>query len=419
MKQPSHNPAASISRADRIRTEAPTNGDAAASGSNASTAIDRMEVFVVNPGWRKNLVFVRIETRDGAVGWGEAYTQYDRDTSIVAHLNELARYLKGRSIFATKNFVQIAVDDYAQRRGSLELYSAISAIEQAMWDAAGKTVGQPVYNLIGGPVRDRIRAYANGWSYGLTTPMEFAAAAAQAVEKGFTAIKFDPLPRPWRTFITKEQIKAAADVLAEVRAAVGPSTDILIDNHRRLAPMHAIALAREYEKHSIYWFEEPCPAHNLAAMRDIREQISTPIVTGEELYTKAAYRTVFESGAVDIINPDISNVGGILELKEIAAMAEPYFVAVSPHNYNSTSIALAATVQVAVTLPNFLIVEYFLPYEEISQQIAPDTLVARDGFIDLPLKPGLGITVNETFMRSQEYKQMPARKFGIYHSTVL
>lgn len=384
-----------------------------------STAIDRFEVFVVNPGWRKNLLFVRVETRGGAIGWGEAYTQYDRDTSIVAHLNELGRYVSGRSIFASKNFLQIAVDDYAQRRGSLELYSALSAIEQAMWDAVGRAVEQPVYNLLGGPVRERIRAYANGWSYGLTAPKDIAKAAVQVVEKGFEAIKFDPLPRPWRTFITKEQIKSAAHVLAEVRTAVGPAINILIDNHRRLAPMHAIALAHEYEKHGIYWFEEPCPAHNLTAMREIRQRISTPVVTGEELYTKAAYRPVFESGAVDIINPDVSNVGGILELKEIASMAEPYFVAVSPHNYNSTSVALAATIQVSVTLPNFLICEYFLPYEEISQKIARDALVAKSGFIDLPLKPGLGITVDEKFMRSQRYKQMSARKFAIYHSAIL
>ena len=362
---------------------------------------------------------MRLETVGGAVGWGEAYTQYDRNSSIVAHLQEIGRYLSGRSIFASKNLTQIAIDDYAQRRGSLELYSALSAIEQAMWDATGKILGQPVYNLIGGPVRDRLRAYANGWSYGLTEPKEIATAAAQAVEKGFDAIKFDPLPRPWRTFISKEQINQAVEVLGEVRAAVGPSIDILIDNHRRLAPMHAITLARKYEEYDIYWFEEPCPAHNLSAMRNIREKVSTPIVTGEELYTKAAYRAVFKSAAVDIINPDVSNVGGILELKEIAAMAEPYFIAVSPHNYNSTSIALAATVQVSVTLPNFLIVEYFLPYEQISQQIAGDTLVAKAGFIDLPRKPGLGVTVDEKFMRSQHYTQMPPRKFTVYHSSIL
>jgi len=244
-------------------------------------------------------------------------------------------------------------------------------------------------------------------------------AAAGAVEKGFSAIKFDPLPRPWRTFLTKEQITAAAATLAEVRAAVGPSIDILIDNHRRLAPMHAIALAREYEKYGIYWFEEPCPAHNLSAMRNIRDQLSTPIVSGEELYTKSAFRTVFESGAVDIINPDVSNVGGILEFKEVAAMAEPYFIGVSPHNYNSTSVALAATVQVSVTLPNFLVLEYFLPYEEISKEIAPDAFVPKDGFIDLPRKCGLGISVDERFLRAQKYKQMPARNFSVYHSSAL
>jgi galactonate dehydratase len=208
-------------------------------------------------------------------------------------------------------------------------------------------------------------------------------------------------------------------VLGEVRAAVGPSVDILIDNHRRLAPMHAIALARRYEEHGIYWFEEPCQAHNLDAIREVRQQLRTPVVTGEELYTKAAYRPVFVANAVDIINPDVSNVGGILELKEIAAMAEPFLVAVSPHNYNSTSVALAATAQVSFTLPNFLLTEYFLPFEDISRRIAPDALVPTEGFIEMPLKPGLGVTVDESFMRSQQYRQTPARKFDVYHSVVV
>jgi len=149
------------------------------------------------------------------------------------------------------------------------------------------------------------------------------------------------------------------------------------------------------------------------------ERLGPPVVTGEEIYTKAGYRRVFDSAAADIINPDVSNVGGILELKEIAAMAEPYFVAVSPHNYNSTSVALAATVQVSVTLPNFLIAEYFVAFDEVSRHIAPDALLANSGFIELPLKPGLGITVDEAFMRSQQYRENPARKFGVYHSSVL
>jgi galactonate dehydratase len=389
-------------------------GDAQASGF----AIERVEVFVVNPDWRKNLVFARVETADGVVGWGEAYTQYDRDRAIVEQLTELGQYVKGRSIFGIKNFCQIAFDDYAQRRGSLEFYAALSGLEQAMWDAAGRALRQPVYNLLGGPVRERLRVYANGWAYGLTEPRDHAAAAAAVVEKGFDAIKMDPLPKPWRTFVPREQMDIAVRVLAEVRKAVGDGVDILIDNHRRLAPMQAVELARRYEEHGIYWFEEPCQAHNLDAMAEIRGRIGTPVVTGEELYTKSAFRGVFDRRAADIINPDVSNVGGILELREIAALAEPHLVGVSPHNYNSTSLALAATVQASAGMPNFLLTEYFVPLEEVSRRIAPDALRPVNGYIPLPTGPGLGITVDEAFMRSQKYRRTASRTFRTFHSVL-
>lgn len=385
----------------------------------SKTTIGRMDVFVVDPQWRKKLVLVRVETNDGITGWGEAYTQYDRDLAIARTLQEIGRYLAGRNIFGIKNFAQIAFDDFAQRRGSLELYSALSAIEQAMWDAVGRTVGQPVYNLLGGHVRDKLRVYANGWSYGLPGPSEIAAAAESMVACGFDAVKLDPLPKPWRTFISADQMRIAEEVVAAVRKAVGPKVDVLIDNHRRLAPMHAIALARRYEKYGIFWFEEPCQAHNLEAMRRIRESISTPVVTGEELYGKSAFRSVFERGAADIVNPDVSNVGGILELRDIAAMAEPYLVGVSPHNYNSTSLALASTVQASVAMPNFIIGEYFVPFEEVSWQIAPDALRPIGGVIELPLGPGLGINVDEKFVRAQCIGTSPARKLPVLHSRVL
>lgn len=393
-------------------------GATLATAPASATTIERMDVFVVDPRWRKKLVLVRVETREGVVGWGEAYTQYDRDSVIARMLEELGRYLVGRNIFGIKNFAQIAFDDFAQRRGSLELYSALSAIEQAMWDAVGRTMGQPVYNLLGGHVRERLRVYANGWSYGLSNPSEFAAAAESMVARGFDAVKLDPLPKPWRTFISADQMRVAEDVLAAVRKAVGPGVDVLIDNHRRLAPMHAIALATRYEKYGIFWFEEPCQAHNLDAMRHVRQSISTPVVTGEELYGKAAFRTVFERGAADIINPDVSNVGGILELRDIAAMAEPYLVGVSPHNYNSTSLALASTVQASVTMPNFIIGEYFVPFEDVSRKIAPDALRPVGGAIELPLGPGLGINVDEKFLRAQHTRASPVRKLPVLHSCV-
>jgi galactonate dehydratase len=265
----------------------------------------------------------------------------------------------GRNPFQIKHFLQIAFDDYAQRRSSLEYWCAVSGMEQALWDIVGKASNQPVYNLLGGPCREKIRVYANGWSYKMQKPEDFARAAEAVVKRGFTALKFDPLPRPWRTYIPKEHIRHAVAVMDAVRKAVGPDVDLLIDIHRRLAPMHAIQFANEIAVFKPYWLEEPCQAENLEALAEVRAKSPIPVVTGEALYGRADFRRLFRERAVDIINPDVSNCGGILEMMYIAAAAESEMVAISPHNYNSTTLSLSATVHAAACMPNFTITEYF------------------------------------------------------------
>ena len=361
--------------------------------------ITTVKSYSVHPGWRKNLIFVKVETDAGVHGWGEAYSQYDRDPAVIAHLEALGRYATGRSPFDIKHFTQIAFDDYAQRRGSVELFCAISGIEQALWDIAGKSCRQPVYNLLGGRCRDKIRVYANGWSYQLTEPVDYARAAEKVVQQGFDALKLDPLPSPWRTWIPKEQEERAVRVVKAVREAVGPKVDILIDQHRRLAPMHAIRLDRRLAEFGLYWMEESCQAEYPDELARIRNETGLPMVIGEATYTKTGFRPLLEKRAADILNPDVACVGGILELKEIAAMAEPYLVAMSPHNYNSTLVALAATVHASAVMPNFIITEYFLPFVEFCDRISPNQLKPRNGYIELPTAPGLGVDVDEEALR--------------------
>jgi galactonate dehydratase len=334
--------------------------------------IASVECLPVYADWRKNFVFVRVETDSGLVGWGEAYSQYDRDTAIAAQVTELGRYLVGRDPFHIRHILQMAFDDYAQRRGSLEFYCATSGIEQALWDIVGKETQQPIYNLLGGPVRSQIRVYANGWSYKLRKPEDFARAAEAVVKRGFSAIKYDPVPGPWRTFIPKDHIRHAVKVMRAVRDAVGPDVDLLLDIHRRLAPMHAIDLANALAEFDPYWFEEPCQSENVEAL---------------------------------------SNCGGILELTLIAAAAETEAIAVSPHNYNSTTMSLSATVHAAACMPNFISTEYFLPFEEISERLCPDALKPVNGQITLPEGSGLGLTVNEQVVRAEKSQQFPARTF--------
>ncbi|HIA75657.1 MAG TPA: mandelate racemase/muconate lactonizing enzyme family protein [Dehalococcoidia bacterium] len=370
--------------------------------------------YIIHPGVGKNLCFVKIDTDEGVEGWGECYTQADRDKQIVSHIDQLKRYLIGRNPMHIKHFLQMSFDDFAGRRGAMDFYCAISGLEQAMWDISGKVCQVPVYMLLGGPCRDKIRVYANGWGEGNWDSNELAEKAKKIADMGFTAMKFDPIPGRWRTFVDKEVEKQAVENVKAVRSAVGPDVDILVEMHRRLAPMHAVKIAKEIEEFNPFWFEEPVLAENVDALASAKRAINIPVVTGEELYTKFEFREIFEKQAADIINPDVCNVGGILELKEIAAMAEPYYVVVSPHNYNSTTLGLSATIQVSAAIPNFLITEYFVNFEELGKDISTHPFEVDDGYIRLPTEPGLGMDLKEENLEKYPYKQFPPRNLAHY-----
>lgn len=370
--------------------------------------VTALKTFLVDPGVGKNWLFVKVETDTGLTGWGEAYTQADRDQAIETHIKQLGRYLTGRDPFAIKHFTFLAYNDYANKRGSMEFYCAISAIEQALWDIVGKATGQPVYNLLGGKCRERVRVYANGWGGG-GTPDEAAKQAAAVVAQGFTALKFDPFPNPWRAYIDRQQEDAAVAKVAAVRAAVGPNVEILIEVHRRLAPMHAVRVAARMAEYRPFWYEEPVSFRDLDSLVEARAQIQIPVVTGEEVYTKLEFKDVFARRAADIINPDVCNVGGILELREIAAMAEVHHVAVAPHNYNSTTMGLAATLHAAAGMPNFLITEYFVNFAAVGAELTNRPFVVDQGYITLPTAPGLGLDLDEAALARRPYRQFPLR----------
>lgn len=239
--------------------------------------------------------------------------------------------------------------------------------------------------------------------------------AIATVKRGFNALKFDPFPGPWRLYIDKKDEEAAVANVRAVREAVGPDVDILVEVHRRLAPMHAIRVSHMLEEFKRFWYEKPVPSENIPALAEVRRQTSIPVVTGEVLYTKFGFREVFERRAADIINPDVCNCGGILELKEIAAMAEPNYVVVSPHNYNSTTIGLAATVQVSACIPNFLITEYFVNFEETGKEVAVKPLQVEDGYIKLPAGPGLGLELDEKELLKRPFQEYPKRTLREHH----
>jgi galactonate dehydratase len=370
--------------------------------------ITDIEVIKWNPGTGKNFIYIKLTTDTGISGWGEAYAQADRDTQIEAHIDQLARYLINRDPFHIRHFMHIAHEDFATKRSAMDLHCALSGIEIAMWDIVGKAVEQPIYNLIGGPVRPHIRVYANGWGQG--SPDDIAQEAAKLVEqRGFNALKFDPFPGPWREYPNRDELVEAANTVGKVREAVGPHVELLVEVHRRLAPVHAISAAKQMEKYNPYWFEEPCPPDNIDAILEVKNNTTIPVVTGEAHYTRNGFREIFDKRAVDIINPDICNTGGILELTQIAAMAQPHYIGVSPHGYNSTSIGCAAAVHASATIPNFLIYEYFVNVENVCRDITKGYLEPNNSYIELPTEPGLGIEIDETKLANYPYAPFPPR----------
>lgn len=370
--------------------------------------ITDVEVIKWNPGVGKNFIYIKLSTDAGITGWGEAYSQSDRDTQVETHVDQLARYLIDRDPFHIRHFMHVAHEDFATKRSAMDLHCALSGIEIAMWDIVGKTLGEPIYNLIGGPVRPHIRVYANGWARGNAD--EVAQTAAVLVEeRGFNALKFDPFPGPWREYVNRDELKQAADTVGKVREAVGPDVELLIEVHRRLAPMNAIRVAKQMEQYNPYWFEEPCPPDNIDAIREVKDNTTIPVVTGEAHYTRNDFREIFDKRAVDIINPDICNTGGILELTQIAAMAQPHYIGVSPHGYNSTSIGSAAAVHASATIPNFLIYEYFVNVEEVCRDMTKGYLEPHNSYIELPTEPGLGIEIDESKLAQHPYAPFPAR----------
>ena len=370
-----------------------------------------LQSFLLRPspprgGWKvsKHLLLVRVDTDEGIVGWGEAFTLGDREQNIAQNVTNLRRYLVGKNPFHIREFTRWARDIFSEGRPALELFCAMSGIEQALWDILGKSLNTPVYNLLGGPCRDRIRVYANGWTAGARTAKEMADRAAAVAGMGFNAIKLYP-------FQNDESEQAIAANIRAVREAVGPTVDLLIDVWRRPEPTKAIRVAKMIEELHVFWYEEPVPSENLDLLAEVRRSIRLPVVTGECLYTRFDFRRVLEKRAADILNPDVGSCGGILELTEIAAMAEPYYVQMSPHNYNSTAVGLAATLQASAVIPNFVITEYFINFQDTGDAITTHPFKVEEGCIRLPTAPGLGIDINQDALKDYAYKEFPMRKW--------
>ncbi|MBX6773062.1 MAG: galactonate dehydratase [Chloroflexi bacterium] len=342
--------------------------------------ITNLRLFHVRPRW----LFLKIETDEGIVGWGEPVVE-GRARTVETAVRELADYLIGQDPRAIEHHWQ-AMYRHQFYRGGPVLCSAISGVDQALWDIFGKSVGLPVYRLLGGPTRQRIRVYAH---CGGATPEEAAASARARVREGFTALKTG-FPGTVRLIESPAFIERCVARIAAMREAVGNEIDIAVDLHGKFSPATAIRLIKELEPYRPMFVEEPCLNENVDTMVTIARTTTIPIATGERLFTRWGFREWIEKQAAAIYQPDLSHAGGISEVRRIAAMAETYYAGIAPH-CPLGPISLAAGLQIAAAIPNFVCQEQV----SLGDGYLKRPFVVRDGYVDLPTGPGLGIEVDE------------------------
>jgi galactonate dehydratase len=354
--------------------------------------IDRISAFIVDPGRWKNWVFVRVDTSDGISGWGEAFSEAGRERAIAAEVEAFGGRLIGQDPRDIRRLTGDLAFDGAGRRRSLEFCSALSGIEIALWDIAGKALSQPVHQLLGGTQRDAVRVYANCHDGRATTPDDWGTLCASYARRGFGGVKIYPVTRP---FAGRADEDAAVAIVGAVRDAVGPDVDVMVDVYRMLTPSSALSFAERVAEFRPFWLEEPVPSSSIEGLAEIRSRSPVPVLSGESLFGKTEFRDLFERRAVDLINPDVCNCGGILELTEIAAWAEPNLVGVTPHNWNSLAVGLAATLQASACVRDLVYVEHISAWVERSAELLVRPLEVVDGSIAIPTGPGLGIEIDE------------------------
>ena len=365
--------------------------------------ITAVKTFLIGGSWRNWLV-VKIETDSGVHGVGEA-TLEGKSKTVEAAIKELERYLIGKDPASIERHFQ-EMYRRAFYAGGEVLTSAITGVETAMWDIKGKALGVPIYELLGGRTRDRIKLYANGWYRQGMSPDEFVAAAKKVVGLGAKGIKFNPWGgRPGIDFYRLENdiLDAGVEVVGALRQALGPSIDLYIDCNGIFNTVgNAIRAAKAVEQFNISFFEEPVPHENTEAMAYVRRKIDIPVATGERLFTIFRFRELLERGGADVVQPDMSHCGGMLEARKIAAMADSHYAAFAPHNANG-EISYASAVQMAACVPNFLVLEHFPP-EPWRFQVCRNPMVVEDGWLQIPDRPGLGVELDETEAGARPYE---------------
>jgi galactonate dehydratase len=359
--------------------------------------ITKISTLVVNARMR-NWVLVKVETSEpGLYGWGEATLEW-KTKAVVGAVEDLSALLIGKDPRRVEHLWQVMHRQYFWRGGITNM-TAISGIDQALWDIKGKEVGKPVCDLLGGPVRDTLRLYDHlgGGSmegmYKTFEPEQFAERIHDSVARGFTAVKAMPIPVS-DPIESPKALKYAARCVEAMRNAVGDEMDIMLDLHARTTPAAAIQFGRMLVDYNLYWYEEPCWPEHIDGLVEVARALPFPIATGERLVGRWEFRELFEKRACAIAQPDVSHCGGISEARRIAAMAEPYMISVACHNPQGP-VSTASSFHVGFATPNYLIQEVVRKDVPWRDEIVVSSTRVEGGTCYPPAAPGLGIDINE------------------------
>jgi galactonate dehydratase len=364
--------------------------------------IKKLETFLANAGQR-NYLFVRLTTDTGITGTGEATLEW-QEKAVEVLVNEwVASRIIGKDPFDIEQVVGGMIRD--QYQGGSTVMTAISSAEIAMWDIIGKATGQPVYRLIGGRAKRKLRAYANGWYGGCETPADFAARAAQVAARGYRAMKFDPFATAWKQLDPSEEEHAVA-VVEAVAGAVGPDVGMMIEIHGRLGVSDAVRFIDRLNGKRIFWCEEPVAPESVELLREVKDRTRLPISSGERLYTLADFARLINLRAVDVVQMDVAHCGGITMAKKIAAMAAAQDIGISPHS-SVGPVAFAAALHVAWSTPNMLMLESFAEFDvDWRNDLVGGWNPLKHGVLALPEAPGLGIELDERAIAEHPYKPL-------------
>ncbi len=362
--------------------------------------ITDVKTYIVGNEW-KNWVFTQVETDEGITGLGEATLNGFAKTTEAA-IHELKQLVIGKDPFDVEKHTLHLFRDYYSDGGQIQ-GAALSGIEYACWDIMGKALGVPVYKLLGGKVNHRLRAYANGWYTTARTPEAFYERAKKVVEKGYTALKFDPFGSAWRV-VDRQDFLYAIEIIAAVREAVGPNVDILIEGHNRFSVHTALQFAEAMLPYNPTWFEAPVPPQKVSSIVEVAKRSPVPIACGEDYYCREQFAELLSHNAVHIIQLEPQYLG-ITAAKQICAMVHAHNGVTAPHSAQGPLCSLVCA-HLNTATPNFFIHEIFDDFNnDWTQQLLSHPVKVKDGYIEVSDRPGWGAELNLDVARQHPYSQ--------------